>query len=195
MKRPFSCVPGSRGQRAGKLLAPAPSACGLFQGRRPIGSPVLLPPDHWGKAVRSLSRFLTGRAPGRKGGRDRLEALEREFPPKIRPPRHAHPRARGSFERAFPIVIGAFHRNAPQAVEKPLESARRPEPSRTTIVPGGLNGGDGGIFAAEKSIFRSNNRFLAVFVTGIRRIQAKTGEGGRGGGACFPVHPLVKNRF
>ena len=83
----------------------------------------------------------------------------------------------------------------PQAVEKPLESSRGPEPSRTTIVPGGVNGGDGRVFAVENSIFQSKNRFFAVFAAGIRRIQAKTGEGGRGGGACFPVHPLVKNLF
>ena len=76
----------------------------------------------------------------------------------------------GKLERAKALSI--------QVVEKPLESSRGPEPSRTTIVPGGVNGGDGRVFAA-----------------GIRRIQAKTGEGGRGGGACFPVHPLVKNLF
>ena len=68
-----------------------------------------------------------------------------------------------------------------QTVEKPPESSRGPEPSRTTIVPGGVNGGDGRVFA--------------VFAAGIRRIQAKTGEGGRGGGACFPVHQLVKRLF
>ena len=56
---------------------------------------------------------------------------------------------------------------------KPLESSREPEPSRTTIVRVGVNGGDGRIFATEKSIFQSRNRFLAVFATGIRRILAK----------------------
>ena len=36
-----------------------------------------------------------------------------------------------------------------------LESSRRPEPSRTTIVPGGVCGGDGRIIAAENPIFQS----------------------------------------
>ena len=81
-----------------------------------------------------------------------------------------------------------------QAVEKPLESSRGPEPSRTTIVPGGVNGGDGRIFAAENSIFQSKNRFFAVFAAGIRRIQAKTGEGGREAEnpLGFQVSPLAK---
>ena len=87
---------------------------------------------------------------------------------------------------------GPFSERPPQTVEKPLESSRGPEPSRTTIVPGGVNGGDGRVFAVENSIFQSKNRFFAVFAAGIRRIQAKTGAGGRGGGACFPVHRLVK---
>ena len=36
------------------------------------------------------------------------------------------------------------------------------KPFRGTIVPGGVYGGDGAIFAPENSIFQSENRFLAV---------------------------------
>ena len=69
-------------------------------------------------------------------------------------------------------------------------------PVRTTTVPGGVNGGDGRIFAADNPISQSKKRFLAAFfAAGTRRIQAKTAEGDRGGRACFPVHPLVKNHF
>ena len=69
-----------------------------------------------------------------------------------------------------------------QAVEKPLESSRGPEALSNNNRPRRVNGGDGRIFTTEKSIFQSKNRFLAVFAAGIRRIQPKTGEGGRGGG-------------
>ena len=91
-------------------------------------------------------------------------------------------------------LSGTPARSGGQAVEKPLESSRGPEPSRTTIVPGGVNGGDGRIFAAENSIFQSKNRFFAVFAAGIRRIQAKTGEGGREAEnpLGFQVSPLAK---
>ena len=36
------------------------------------------------------------------------------------------------------------------------------KPFRDTIVPGGVYGGDGVIFAAENPIFQSKNRFFAV---------------------------------
>ena len=55
---------------------------------------------------------------------------------------------------------------APQAVKKPTESSRGPRPSRFLIVPGGVYGGCGAIFAAENPIFQSKNRFLAVFAPG-----------------------------
>ena len=101
--------------------------------------------------------------------------------------------ARQSGEECKRLLRG-FPVEEPQAVEKPLESSRGPEPSRTTIVPGGVNGGDGRIFAAENSIFQSKNRFFAVFAAGIRRIQAKTGEGGREAEnpLGFQVSPLAK---
>ena len=46
----------------------------------------------------------------------------------------------------------------------------------------------------ENSIFQSKNRFFAVFAAGIRRIQAKTGEGGREAEnpLGFQVSPLAK---
>ena len=49
-----------------------------------------------------------------------------------------------------------------QTVKKPRESARGPKPFRALIVPGGVYGGDGAIFAEENPIFQSKNRFLAV---------------------------------
>ena len=35
----------------------------------------------------------------------------------------------------------------------------------------------------------------ADFAAGIRRVYAKSGEGGRGGETCFPVRQLVKKSF
>ena len=46
-----------------------------------------------------------------------------------------------------------------QTVEEPKRGAK---PFRTSIVPGGVYGGGGAIFAAENPIFQSKNRFLAV---------------------------------
>ena len=39
---------------------------------------------------------------------------------------------------------------------------REPKPFRASIVPGGVYGGGGAIFASENPIFQSKNRFLAV---------------------------------
>lgn len=47
-------------------------------------------------------------------------------------------------------------------------------------------------FCGGKPNFPEEKRFLAGIAAGIRRIHAKTGEGGNGGGACFPVQQLVK---
>ena len=41
-----------------------------------------------------------------------------------------------------------------------------PKPFRALIVPGGVYGGGGAIFAAENPIFQSKNRFLAVSAPG-----------------------------
>ena len=46
------------------------------------------------------------------------------------------------------------------------KTKERSEPIRTLIVPGGVYGRDGAIFAAENPIFQSKNRFLAVFAPG-----------------------------
>ena len=54
----------------------------------------------------------------------------------------------------------------PQTVKNPEESAREPKSSRIKIVPGGVYGGDGAIFAAENPIFQSKNRFFAVSAPG-----------------------------
>ena len=75
------------------------------------------------------------------------------------------------------------------------ESSRGPRPARIIIVPSGVHGGRGAIFSEENLIFRRENRFIADFATGIRRIQAKSGRGGRGGGACSLGHKRVKNYF
>ena len=53
-----------------------------------------------------------------------------------------------------------------QTVKIPEESARGPKPFRALIVPGGVYGGGGAIFAAENPIFQSKNRFLAVSAPG-----------------------------
>jgi len=41
-----------------------------------------------------------------------------------------------------------------------------PKPFRALIVPGGVYGGDGAIFAPENPIFQSKNRFFAVSAPG-----------------------------
>ena len=65
----------------------------------------------------------------------------------------------------------------------------------SAIGRGGVYVAPAAIFLSENPIFQKKNRFLADFTTGIRRIQVKSGSGGRGGGACSPVHPSVKNPF
>ena len=43
------------------------------------------------------------------------------------------------------------------------QSARGPKPFRALIVPGGVYGGDGAIFAPENPIFQSKNPFPCSF--------------------------------
>ena len=74
---------------------------------------------------------------------------------------------------------------------KPQESARGPKPFRISIVPGGVYAGDGAIFASENLFSRVKIASLQFPRPEIRRILAETGEGGSGGGACFPVHQRV----
>ena len=82
-------------------------------------------------------------------------------------------------------------RSVPQAVEKPTESSRGPKPSRISIVPSGVYGGRGTIFAAENLIFQSKNRFLADFAPGdFEEILAKSGEAENPKG--FQVSPKAK---
>ena len=57
--------------------------------------------------------------------------------------------------------------SGPQAVKKTTESSRGPKLSRFLIVPGGVYGGCGAIFAAENPIFQSKNRYLADFAAGV----------------------------
>ena len=57
-------------------------------------------------------------------------------------------------------------RSLPFRMPKKQESSRGAKPSRTLIVPSGVYGGYGAIFAAENPIFQSKNRFPAVFAPG-----------------------------
>ena len=77
----------------------------------------------------------------------------------------------------------------------PRESARGPKPFRASIVPGGVYGGDGAIFAEENPIFQSKIASLQFPRPEIRRILAETGRGGSGGGVYSPVHQFVKKTF
>ena len=65
----------------------------------------------------------------------------------------------------------------------------------SAIGRGGVYVAPATIFLSENPIFQKKNRFLADFTTGIRRIQVKSGRGGRGGGACSLVHQPVKEIF
>ena len=68
--------------------------------------------------------------------------------------------------RKFPLIQRTMQRepsdgdSSLQPVEKPQESARGPQPSRISIVVGGMYGDHGADFALQ-------NRFFAVFATGI----------------------------
>jgi len=58
-----------------------------------------------------------------------------------------------------------------------------------------MHGDNGADFSGAKSYFAKEKRYIADFATGILWIQAKSGRGGSGGGACSPVHQSVKNTF
>ena len=58
---------------------------------------------------------------------------------------------------------------------------------RALIVPGGVYGGDGAIFAEENPIFQSKIASLQFPRPEIRRILAETGRGGSGGGVYSPA--------
>ena len=71
-------------------------------------------------------------------------------------------RPRGLYAKFVRAAAYAF-RGGAQTVEK---SKRGAKPFRASIVPGGVYGGDGAIFAAENPIFQSKNRFFAVSAPG-----------------------------
>ena len=85
----------------------------------------------------------------------------------------------------------------PAACQKtPEESARGRKPFRGSIVPGGVYGGDGAIFAAEIPFSRAKIASLQFPRPKIRRILAETGEGGSGGGArsARPVGEAARSK-
>jgi len=47
-----------------------------------------------------------------------------------------------------------------------MERSIGPQPSRTTIAPGGVYGGRGRMFAAENPIFQGKHPYIAVFAPG-----------------------------
>ena len=91
-------------------------------------------------------------------------------------------------------ALSSPRRFAPfRTVEKPKRGAKS---FRTSIVPGGVYGGGGAIFCAGKFPFsRAKIASLQFPRPEIRRISAETGRGVSGGGACSPVHQLVKKTF
>ena len=70
-----------------------------------------------------------------------------------------------------------------------------PKPFRALIVPGGVYGGDGAIFAAENPIFQSKNRFLAVFAPGNLLDFSKNWRGWPWRGSLLPRPPACQNLF
>ena len=67
------------------------------------------------------------------------------------------------------------------ACQKTSESSSGFGPLELPIVPGGMYGGCGTIFAAENPIFQSKNRFLAVFAPGNLLDFSKNWRGWQGG--------------
>jgi len=59
----------------------------------------------------------------------------------------------------------------------------------------------GGVYGARSDFFegepanRRKNRYIADFTPEIFMISVKSGEGGSGGGACFPATSLAKILF
>ena len=72
-----------------------------------------------------------------------------------------------------------------QIIEKRRDSASVLRTTQIPIVAGGMYGGQDAVFSRKK------NCCLADFAAGIRRISAKSGEGG--GGTCFPSTSLSKS--
>ena len=83
-----------------------------------------------------------------------------------------------------------------QTVEKPLESSRGPELSRAFNRARRRVRRARDDFCGGKSHFPEQKSFPCSFCARkAERFFAKTGRGGSGGGACSPVHQLVKNFF
>ena len=84
------------------------------------------------------------------------------------------PCVRGTKEAAQPVAAIAADESNEQgrAASELASDAERPcrivepKPFRALIVPGGVYGGDGAIFAPENPIFQSKNRFFAVSAPG-----------------------------
>ena len=67
---------------------------------------------------------------------------------------------RGGRPHPASLRSATFPKGQGQTVAKPLESSRGPKPSRISIVPSGMYGEYGRIFAVENPIFQCKNRFL-----------------------------------
>ena len=73
-----------------------------------------------------------------------------------------------------------------QSVEKPERAREGRSPFELSIVPSGVYGGHGTIFAAENSIFQSKNRFPAVFALGNPKDFSKNWRGWQWRGSVLP---------
>ena len=73
-----------------------------------------------------------------------------------------------------------------QSVEKPERAREGRSPFELSIVPSGVYGGHGTIFAAENFIFQSKNRFPAVFALGNPKDFSKNWRG------CVCTHITIQ---
>ena len=103
----------------------------------------------------------------------------------------------GERERAAALSRGRKGRDrpgrAPQTVKKPLESSRGPQPSRISIVPGGVYAGGGVIFALGNFISQSKNHFIAVFAPGNPKDFSENWRGWQWRGSLLPRPPACQN--
>ena len=127
-------APGEFPQKAARLA------------RRPLANEKrLAPPDQRGHHIDHMHSFPS--RPHRAGRQFRCLYCS-----KIPPGRQAGGRPSESKKSAL----------SAQDSKKAQKSAREPKPFRALIVPGGVYGGGGAIFASENPIFQSKNRFFAV---------------------------------
>ena len=85
--------------------------------------------------------------------------------------------------------MGRLLKEAARSLSKNPRRERERRSLFASIVPGGVYGGDGAIFAEENPIFQSENRFLQFPRPKIRRILAETGEGRTKAAACGGSRP------